>query len=111
MTTTTSALDSATIRGLVNKGQPAGQTVTFKAADLAGVKRFIVAIPASSSLSVKSAIITSSQNADATKDYVKQTATIEVAGTEGYATTKPYNVWIYQPASIADVEVHSVTIG
>lgn len=111
MTANTNALDSTTIRGMQNKGNPVGQTITFTASELTGVKRFIVAIPASSTLTVKSAIITSSQNADATKDYVKQTTTLEVAGAEGYTTTKPYNIWIYQPASIADVEVHSVTIG
>lgn len=112
MSTATTALDSAAIRALTNQGSaPTAATVTLKAADKPGVKRFIVAIPASSSLNVKKAIITSSQNADATSDYVKQTANIEVQGANGHTTTKPYKVWIYQPASIADVEVHEITIG
>lgn len=112
MTTSTADLNSAAVRALTKiDAAPAAQKVTFKAANLAGVKRFIVAIPASSSLTVKKAIITSSQNADATSDYVKQTATVAVQGAAGYTTTKPYNIWIYEPASIASVEVHEVTIG
>ena len=106
---TTTALDSTAIRGLTNGNAPSGRTITFTAH--AGVKRFIVAIPASSSLSVKSAKITSSMNADATSDYVLQTNQIAVAGAGSYAVTKPYKVWIYQPASIASNEVHSVVIG
>lgn len=114
MSTSTAALDSAAIRALTNQGSaPTAATIKFEASKMPGVKRFIVAIPASpvSSLQVKKAIITSSQNADATADYVKQTATIEVQGAEGHTATKPYNVWIYEPASIAAVEVHEVTIG
>ena len=64
----TTTLDSTAIRALTNGNAPSGRTITFTAH--AGVKRFIVAIPASSSLSVKSAKITSSMNADATSDYV-----------------------------------------
>lgn len=105
----TTALDSTAIRALTNGNAPSGRTITFTAH--AGVKRFIVAIPASSSLSVKSAKITSSMNADATSDYVLQDARVEVAGAGSYAITKPYKVWVYQPASIASNEVHSVVIG
>jgi hypothetical protein len=112
MSSSTAALDSTAIRSLTKQSTaPAAETITFKAANLTGVKRFIVAIPASSTLTLKKAIITSSQNADATADYVKQTSTVAVQGASGYATTKPYNIWIYEPASIADVEVHEVTIG
>lgn len=112
MSTSTAALDSTAIRGLTKQeSKPTATTITFKAANKPGVKRFIVAIPASSTLTLKKAIITSSQNADATADYVKQSSTVAVQGASGYATTKPYNVWIYEPASIADVEVHEVTIG
>ena len=111
MSTTTTALDSAAIRGLTSQGKaPTKATVTLKAANLPGVKRFIIAIPASSSLKVTKAIITSSQNADATNDYVQQ-ANVAVQGANGYTTTKEYKVWVYQPASIADVEVHEITIG
>lgn len=112
MTANTNALDSAAIRGLTNSnGKPGAKTITLKAADLAGVKRFIVAIPASSTVKLKKAIITSSQNADATADYVLQDTQVNVEGASGYAITKPYKVWIYEPASIASVEVHEITLG
>jgi hypothetical protein len=51
--------------------QSVDSTITWAAADLAGVKRYILAIPANSGKSLKSAIITSSMNADATADYKK----------------------------------------
>lgn len=106
----TNAINSALVRGLTNTNKaPQGMTLTFKASD--GVKRFIIAIPTSSGKKVTKAIITSSMNADATSDYVKQSTTVAVQGASGYTTTQPYDIWIYQPASIAATEVHNVTIG
>lgn len=86
------------------------RTITWKAADLVGIKRFIIALPVSGGKKVKSAIITSSMNADATADYVQQATTIKIAGKNNYSSVD-YNVWIYEPASIAETEVHEVTIG
>lgn len=105
-------LDSDTIRGLTNGGNyNARKTLKFTAANLANVKRFIIAIPADSTRSgLSSATITSSMNADATADYVEQTAQPSVKGAENYAGV-PYKVWIYEPASIASTEVHSVVLG
>lgn len=110
--TTGSELTSDFIRdNLVGKGNGASnRTFTWAASDLAGIKRYIIALPVSGGKSVTSAIITSSMNADATADYVKQTATVQVEGANGY-TAVDYNIWIYAPASIASTEVHSVTIG
>ena len=85
-------------------------TITWKASDLVGVKRFIIALPTTGNKAVKSAIITSSMNADATKDYVKQSTTVKVAGKNNYLPVD-YNIWIYQPASIASTEEHEVKIG
>ena len=90
--------------------QSVGSTVTWAAADLAGVKRYVLAIPANSGKSLKSATITSSMNADATADYKKQAATVKVEGANGY-TAIDYNIWIYEPASIASTEVHELVIG
>lgn len=106
-------LDSAFIRGLVNGGNyNESKTITFTASEMDGVKRFIVAIPASSTRAgVTSATITSSMNADATEFYVKQGTTVSVQGKDGYATTAAYNIWIYEPTSIAAEEVHSVVLG
>lgn len=95
---------------LASKGNgAANQTFTWSASDLAGIKRYIIAIPVSGGKKVTSAIITSSMNADATADYVQQTETVEVEGANGY-TAVDYNIWIYAPASIASTEVHKVTI-
>lgn len=121
MSASTDALTSASIRALTKiDSVPAAQSLgtvnaegryeSFVASKLEGVKRFIVAIPQSAGLSVTKATILSSMNADATSNYVKQTAAIAVEGANGYTTTAPYDVWIYQPASIASVEVHEVTI-
>ena len=107
MDATGAALNSTWIRE--NLGTVSSE-VTWKAADKAGVKRYILALPVSGGKTLKSAIITSSMNADATADYVKQAATVKVEGANGY-TAVEYNVWIYEPASIASTEVHKLTIG
>jgi hypothetical protein len=73
------------------------------------VKRYVLAIPADSGKSLKSATITSSMNADATADYKQQAATVKVEGANGY-TAVDYNIWIYEPASIASTEVHDLVI-
>lgn len=111
MSADTDALTSSDVRGLTKiNSAPAAQTVTFTAANLSGVKRFLIAIPTSSGLGVTKATITSSMNADATSDYSK-IGTVEVEGANSYAKTAPYDIWAYQPASIADTEVHEVKIG
>ena len=114
MSTATTAIGnmtSADVRGLTKINEaPAARTVTFTAANLAGVKRFIIAIPTDSGLGVTKATITSSMNADATNSYNK-IGTVNVEGANNYKTTKSYDIWVYQPASIASVEVHDVTIG
>lgn len=85
-------------------------TITWAAADLPGVKRFIVAIPANSGKTITEALITSSMNANATEHYIKQEKTIPVKGANDFDAIE-YNVWIYEPSSIASVEVHKITIG
>ena len=58
-------IDSDFIRNnLTNSGEVlSSKTISWKAADLEGIKRYIVAIPESANKSVTSAIITSSMNA------------------------------------------------
>lgn len=117
MKTTLDTVDSALIRSLTKiEEAPVARSISFDASKLEGVKRFIVAIPtksanASINLNITNATITSSMNADATKDYVKQSSNVDVQGAEGYTVTVPYKVWIYEPAEIANNEVHVVTIG
>ena len=100
--------DSAAIRALTNTNNKASaRTLTISAS--AGAQQLVVAIPQSSGLSIKSANITTSLNADVTSLYVNK-GPIEVQGANGY-TAVPYKVYIYQPASIDPTEVHSVVIG
>ena len=84
-------------------------TISWKAADTPGVKRFVVAIPASSNRKVSKAIVTSSMGADATNDYILQSSLINIKGAQDYEAV-PYKLWIYQPASIANNEVHEIII-
>ena len=107
-----SDMDSEWIRTKLSSpgSSSTSRTITWKAADLVGVKRYIIAIPTSSGKKVKTATITSSMNADATADYVLQKDTIKVAGNNDYQSVD-YDIWIYEPASIASTEVHKVEIG
>mgnify|MGYP001787811305 FL=1 len=52
----------------------------------------------------------SALNADVTALFVKQGTSVSVEGAEGYAAA-PYDVYVYQPASIDAGETYSVTIG
>ena len=105
------AIDSALIRGLTNGGAYNGtKTLGFTAANLEGVKRFIIAVPNSSTRGgLSSATIKSSMNADATADYVLMDETVDVEGLDGFESV-PYKIWVYQPASIASTEIHSVVL-
>lgn len=107
--------DSAFIRGLTNGGNyNAKKTLTFTAAELEGVKRFVIAIPSKSITStrtgISSAIIKSSMNADALDFYVELDSTVYVQGKDGHTATVPYRVWVYEPTSIAAEEVHEVVL-
>ena len=106
-------LNSTTIRGLQNKGNyNSAKTLTFIAKDMPGVKRFIVAVPSANTRDgLISAKITSSMGADATSNYIEQDIQPSVYGLTETTTPVPYTVWIYEPASIADVEEHEVKLG
>lgn len=105
--TSDAELNSANIRALAhNKAQGAGDLATFGAG--AGAKKVIVAVPAGRKIT--KVIMPSALNADVTALFVKQSATVSVEGAEGYAAA-PYNVYVYQPASIDAGETYTVTIG
>lgn len=105
----TEPLTSAIIRGLTpgNKAASAISINSIKAKS--DTKRIIIAVPQSSGLKVTAANITSSLNADVTSSYVKQSP-VNVEGANGY-TAVPYDVFVYQPASIDPTEDHKVVIG
>lgn len=107
--------NSAFIRNLTNGGKyDSKKTLKFTAAELEGVKRFVVAIPSDAITSTRtgivSATITSSLNADALEFYKELETTIEVQGADNYATTAAYRVWVYEPTSIAAEEIHEVVL-
>lgn len=107
--------NSAFIRGLENGGAYNGKkTLTFTAAELEGVKRFVIAIPSASITNLRTGIssakITSSMNADALEFYKELETVVSVQGADGYTTTVPYKVWVYEPTSIAAEEVHEVIL-
>ena len=100
-------LNSANIRALAHKqAQGAGDLATFGAG--AGAKKVIVAVPAGRKIT--KVLMPSALNADVTALFVKQSATVNIEGAESYAAA-PYDVYVYQPASIDAGETYSVTIG
>ena len=105
--TSDAGLNSVNIRALAHKqAQGAGTLGTFGAG--AGAKKVIVAVPAGRKIT--KVLMPSALNADVTALFVKQGTTVSVEGAEGYAAA-PYDVYVYQPASIDAGETYSVTIG
>lgn len=104
--TTDAALTSDVIRGLSHEAVAKKTISTFGAGS--GAKKVVVACPAG--YNVTKVLMPSAMNADATASFVKQSATVNVEGAEGY-TAVAYNVWVYQPASIDSTETYAVTIG
>ena len=105
--TSDAELNSANVRALAHKqAQGAGTLDTFGAGT--GAKKVIVAVPAGRKIT--KVLMPSALNADVTALFVKQSATVNVEGAEGY-TAAAYNIYVYQPASIDAGETYSVTIG
>ena len=100
------ALTSGVIRGLNHEAAAKKTITTFGAGS--GAKKVVIACPAG--YNVTKVLMPSAMNADATASFVKQSATVNVEGAEGY-TAVAYNVWVYQPASIDSSETYAVTIG
>ena len=100
------ALTSGVIRGLKHEAAAKKTITTFGAGS--GAKKVVIACPAG--YNVTKVLMPSAMNADATASFVKQSATVNVEGAEGY-TAVAYNVWVYQPASIDSTETYDVTIG
>lgn len=108
--TGTGAIDSATIRALTNGGAYNGKKeISYAAASVAGATRVIVAFPVSSTRGGLTLVnLTSTLNADITKDFVQQ-ANVDVEGLNGYAST-PYKCFVYQPAKIDSSETYKITL-
>lgn len=105
--TSDAELNSANVRDLAHKqAQGTGTLDTFGAG--AGAKKVIVAVPAGRKIT--KVLMPSALNADVTALFVKQGTTVNVEGANGY-TAVPYNIYVYQPASIDAGETYTVTIG
>lgn len=85
------------------------QVFELKAADYAGCKRIVIAIPAAANKAVTRVLLRSASNADITSEFIEQTNTIDVEGAEGYSA-KPYRVWIYEPALLDSSEYYTIII-
>jgi hypothetical protein len=111
--TSADEISSATIRNyLINAGKPVAQTLEqYEASTVPGAKKVIVALPAACGLAVTKVIMPVRSNADVTSEFKKMANTVEVAGAEDYATTVPYNVWVYEPAALDQKENYIITIG
>ena len=82
----------------------------FDASECANVKRFIIAIPADSERSgLISARITSSMYANVIEEYKELQYGLTIGGVNNYKPTA-YKVWIYEPASIAENEIHEIIL-
>ena len=105
------ALTSDIIRSGTKKNgaYAAGNLPLISASSVANRKRIFVACPATNK-GVTKVIMPSAQNADCTKNFVKQASTITVEGANG-TTGIAYNVWVYEPALISDDQTFTVTLG
>lgn len=104
-------VDSALVRSLTAGGAyNAQKSFTIKAADTAGAKRIVVAIPANSTRSgLISVSLDSTMNLDITAEY-NQIANVNVEGANG-ATAIPYKVWVYEPAELGSDQIQTITLG
>lgn len=104
-------VDSALVRSLTAGGSyNAQKSFTIKAADTAGAKRIVVAIPANSTRSgLVSVSLDSTMNLDITAEY-NQIANVNVEGANG-ATAIPYKVWVYEPAELGSDQIQTITLG
>lgn len=104
------ALTSDMIRGLgASSSVASAGDIEIQAVDFEGCKRIVIAIPTSTK-AVKKVYLKSASNADITSEFVKQSSTLDIEGAEGF-TAKPYDVWVYAPATIDPSEVYTITIG
>lgn len=95
---TTADLNSNVIRALTKYKKNAALTEELLNEDTTAVC-IVIAAPAGTR-TLSKVTMPSSSEADVTTQFVKQSATIDVEGTNGY-TAIAYDVWLYQPAEMA----------
>lgn len=83
---------------------------------VAGAVKIIVAVPEGATKTscggylLNEVLLVSASNTPITDAYVLQPNTVEVSGAVAGENKKPYKVYIYQPASIDQGEVHSISV-
>ena len=106
----TGAIDSNTIRALTNGGAyNAKKELNLAASSKVNATRVIVAYPVSNTRGGLTLVnLTSTLNADITKDFVQQ-ANVNVEGANGYEAVA-YKCFVYQPAKIDASETYKITL-
>lgn len=107
---TNTAIDSALIRGLINGGAySAKKELNLAASSKTNATRVIVAYPVNNPRGGLTLVnLTSTLNADITKDFVQQ-ANVNVEGVDGYEAIA-YKCFVYQPAKIDASETYKITL-
>lgn len=107
---TDTAIDSALIRGLTNGGAyNAKKELNLAASSKTNATRVIVAYPVNNPRGGLTLVnLTSTLNADITKDFVQQ-ANVNVEGVDGYEAIA-YKCFVYQPAKIDASETYKITL-
>lgn len=97
-------------RDTLNKSNEQIADVTFDliAADYENCNRIVIAIPVADNKKVSQVLLKSASNADITSEFKLEV--LNIPGANGYEE-KPYNVWVYQPASLDySQEKYTITI-
>lgn len=96
-------------RDTLNKSDKKITNTTFDlvAADYENCNRIVIAIPVADNKKVSKVLLKSASNADITSEF--KLTNLNIPGVNNY-TEKPYNVWVYQPASLDSTEVYTITI-
>lgn len=107
---TTDEITSDLIRSLTNGGiYNTSKALTLTAGE--DSTRFIVAYPADTLRpGLTKVTIETGLSVEITSSY-SQITNIEVKGANGYTVTKPYIVYVYQPAKITPNETHKIILG
>lgn len=96
-------------RDTLNKSDAKIADITFDlaASDYENCDRIVIAIPVADNKKVSKVLLKSASNADITSEFKLEN--LNILGANNY-TGKPYNVWVYQPASLDSTEEYTITI-
>lgn len=105
-------LTSKIIREQLTNGgaYDSSKSLILTGSDIEDVKRFVIAIPSSSTRGgLSEVILTSAMNTPITDSYVKTPKAIKVEGVNS-ATAVDYDIYVYEPSKIDAGEVHAIEL-